>query len=406
MRCLRFTLKSIVRFFWGYGFLPIGFASHTVDSCDISIAKRLLNNPDSWFDQQNILDYEEAFAIWNGSKGCYSFMGGRVALSAAISALNLKFGDEVIIPNYTCVVVANAFLFEGVTVRYCDIELDTYGPSIDSIKKNFTGKTRAILVQHSYGIVCRDLMKILDFARSKNLLVIEDCCHATGASLDKVKVGNFGDVGIYSSEQSKIFSTFNGGLAVSNNEEILFNLSKFQTSAPYPSSDRIHKLIENFIYSYHINSNPLRFFFSELYRFKYESIFIQSTTNEEIAGFKPNVYGERMPSALATLGLKQLEKIDLYNDQRRKAGNYWMEVCGDMGFAVPSILKGSSAVYLRFPVRVPLGRKNDSKWIRKKFRVDHGVWFSGELHPKSNPLESCPNSRIAVETCINLPTLI
>jgi len=68
-------------------------------------------------------------------------------------------------------------------------------------------RTRAILLQHLYGLVCRDYDEILDLAKRHGLAVIEDCAHATGARHQGVRVGNRGDLAVYSSEQSKIFNT-------------------------------------------------------------------------------------------------------------------------------------------------------------------------------------------------------
>ena len=73
------------------------------------------------------LNMKVMFAKWNGSKYAFAFMGGRVALSSCIYALDLQPGDEVILPGYTCVVVPNAFQFADIKTKFCDIELDTYG---------------------------------------------------------------------------------------------------------------------------------------------------------------------------------------------------------------------------------------------------------------------------------------
>lgn len=399
-------LRTLAGILIGRRFSYPEFGSRTVDAKDIQLAEKLLANPDCWHDESSIRSYENHFALWNGSKGAYSFMGGRVALSAAIAALGLKPGNEVIVPNYTCIVVPNAFSFAGIKVRYCDIELETYGADIDSVRLNVSSKTRAILIQHLYGLVSRDFEKIIDLARAKNIYVIEDCSHATGAAFNAKKVGNFGDVAFYSSEQSKIFSTFNGGLATSNDEKILAKLAIYQASATYPSSVRIRALIQNFILAYRLQNDPWRSVLAEYYRFKYRDIVIQSTTNEEVSGLRPRLYGQRMPSPLATLGLEQLSKIDTYNTLRRKGAEHWKKLCAEKGFAAPLILKNSCPVFLRFPLRVPLGKKYDDRWIQREFGVRHGVWFTGEIHPRGNSMVECPNARIAVETCINLPTIL
>lgn len=101
---------------------PLG--SVTLDKDDVRLARQWLKDRSRWDDAEEVRQYEQDFAAWNGSKYAYAFMGGRVALSACIKALKLKPGDEVIIPGYnTCVVVPNSFAYAGVKVVYSDIEL-------------------------------------------------------------------------------------------------------------------------------------------------------------------------------------------------------------------------------------------------------------------------------------------
>lgn len=153
--------------------------------------------------------------------------GGRVALSACIYALDLQPDGEVILPGYTCVVVPNAFSYAGVKTVYSDIELDTYGLDVSQIENKITNKTKAILIQHLYGLVCRDYEAIIDLATHHGLKVIEDCAHCTGAEYKGKKVGNLGDVAFYSSEQSKVFNTIQGGVAVTNNDLLAQRLRVF-----------------------------------------------------------------------------------------------------------------------------------------------------------------------------------
>src|SRR6188474_2655566 len=188
------------------------FGSQTIEDDDIALVDTLLSQPKMSTDASIEESLQTEFSRWNGSSAAFAFMGGRVALSACIDALGLKKGDEVVVPGYTCIVVPNAFAHAGIDVRYCDIELDTFGPDFDSLRAAITPRTRAVLVQHLYGLVCRDFEKILDFATDRKLLLIEDCAHSLGASFRGRKVGNWGDAGFYSTEQSKVISTFNGGI--------------------------------------------------------------------------------------------------------------------------------------------------------------------------------------------------
>ena len=179
----------------------------TIDDDDLELAESLLRERSGWGDPSPIRELENTFAAWNGSRHALSFVSGRVALRAAIDALGLRPGDEVVVPGYTCVVVVNALTQAGVTPVYADIELQTFGLSNDALCAAITPKTRAVLVHHLYGArPASDLIATIELARAHGLAVIEDCAQASGAALANQKVGNFGDIGIFSADPSKPFT--------------------------------------------------------------------------------------------------------------------------------------------------------------------------------------------------------
>ena len=159
------------------------FVGATLDADDAERARSWLQRRERWYDTRIVEDFEARFAAWNESDDAVAFMGGRVALSAIIDALELRPGDEVIVPGYTCIVVPNAFHFAGVDVCYADIELDTYGLDVRACEERITSRTRAIVVHHLYGLVCRDYDALYELAARHKLCVIEDCTHAAGARI-------------------------------------------------------------------------------------------------------------------------------------------------------------------------------------------------------------------------------
>ena len=381
------------------------FGSQTIEDDDIALVDTLLSQPKMWTDASIEESLHTEFSSWNGSAAAFAFMGGRVALSACIDALGLKKGDEVVVPGYTCIVVPNAFAHAGIDVRYCDIELDTFGPDFDSLRAAITPRTRAVLVQHLYGLVCRDFENILDFARDRKLLVIEDCAHSLGATFRGRKVGNWGDAGFYSTEQSKVISTFNGGIAVANATDVVERLRLFHKRAPYPDGDRTRRLLRNVRYYSLVQKAPSRWFLRGLWAYSYRGDILVSTSEDELRGILPPHYGEKMPSPLARIALNQLSKVDRFNDARRKNAARWRQRCESLGLETPTVIEDSTPVFLRYPVIVPPGRKYDVAWCLKQFEVLPGHWFTGELHPLRKVMPECPNATIAVERCLNLPTL-
>jgi len=397
------NLKKIVA---GKPLTAPSLGSMTLDQDDVDLAKKLLKDRSMWCDNDVISKYETEFAYWNGSKYAFAFMGGRIALSACIYALNLQPEDEVILPGYTCVVVSNAFHFAGVKTVYSDIELDTYGLDSSLIEGKITPNTKAILLHHLYGLVCRDYDNIIMIARKHRLYVIEDCTQSTGAVYKNRKVGNFGDVAIYSSEQSKIFTTIQGGMAVTNDDLLAKRLKEYYDQASCPAAELIDKQLHSIVINYYSYKDPQRWWKADLIRLLYKDKIIISTTKEEEHGIKPVYYGCKMPSPIAAVGLNQLKKIDNYNKQRRETAIKWDKWCEKNGYKKPFIIKNSIPVYLRYPVMVEPEKKKDTSWAYKKMGVSLGIWFVSNIHPSKFPVDGCPSADKAVKQCINFPCII
>lgn len=380
--------------------------SMTLDEDDVRIARRWLKDRSAWTDPHETKEFAAEFARWNGSRHSYAFFGGRVALSACIDALGLLPGDEVILPGYTCVVVPNAFQFAGIRVVYADIELDTYGLDAARVEEKITDRTRAIMLHHLYGLVCRDYEAILDLARRRRLRVIEDCAHATGAEFKGRKVGNIGDVGFYSCEQSKVLNTVMGGIAVTNDDALGARLKSFFDAAPLPDQDSIDRHLHTLILDYYRFKHPRRWILGELAQRRYGDKEVISTTQEEERGIRPAHYGQKMPAPVAAIGRNQLRKIDSYNAMRREQARSWDLWCEGMGYRKPLVVSGSVPVFLRYPVMVAPEKKQDLRWAEGSLGVSPGVWFSSNIHPVAARLADCPNADAAVAGCINLPCLI
>ena len=385
---------------------PVPLVCGTLDYDDVRIAKWQLKHRSRWINETIEKKFTDKFAGWNGSKYAFSFLSGRVALSACIFSLELMPDDEVIVPGYTCIVVPNAFDFSGVKVVYSDIELETYGLDVSSIEKNITSKTKAIMLHHLFGLVCRDYEKIIALARKHNLYVIEDCAHSTGAVFKNSKIGNLGDIAFYSSEMSKIFNTNQGGMVVTNNDFLAKNLSRFYEHAPYPDAERIEKQLCNVIVNYYRFKHPLRHLLGVKYEQRYKDKIYDSTTEEEIQGIKPRDYGCKMPAAISLLGINQLRKIDNYNLKRRKNSKRWALWCEQNNYKKPLVLPGSVPVFLRYPVCVGPEKKKDVSWAYKETGITPGRWFLTNIHPSKKPIPGCPVADKAVEECINFPTLL
>ncbi len=166
-----------------------------------------------------IESFEKAFADYHGVKYAIATHNGTIALHLALAAAGIKNGDEVIVPDLTFIATSNS-------VRYCnaipvlvDVEQDDWNISPDEMIKNVTTKTRAVIPVHLYGNPVR-LKEITEIAHTRKLIVIEDCAEALGAKYSGMKTGTFGDIGCFSFFGNKIITTGEGGMCITNNDEL------------------------------------------------------------------------------------------------------------------------------------------------------------------------------------------
>ena len=115
---------------------------------DIKIAFKNILNFRNYYNEKNINVYNEKFRKLCGFDYSYSFSSGRMAFYSLLKSLNINKNDEVIIPAYTCVVVANAIKYVGAKPVYVDIDLNNFGIDIKKLQKQITSKTKIICVQH------------------------------------------------------------------------------------------------------------------------------------------------------------------------------------------------------------------------------------------------------------------
>jgi perosamine synthetase len=399
-------LRNLVKLTLGRPLVTPSYGSMTLDEDDIQLAKAWLKDRQVWYRNDKVEEYHAGFANWNGSAYAFSFMGGRVALSAIIHALGLQPEDEVILPGYTCVVVPNAFHYAGIKTVYSDIELDTYGLDASLIEAKITPRTKAVLLDHLYGLVCRDYEEIISIARRHNLYVIEDCAQSTGAEYKGKKIGNWGDAAFYSSEQSKVFNTIQGGVAVTNDDKIAAGIREYYEQAAYPDEEWIEKQLYNVILKYYRFKHPQRWWRGDLVAWQLRDKQLISTTKEEEQGIRPDYYGCKMPAPIVALGLNQMAKIDRYNAYRRETAKRWDKWCEANGYQKPLVVANSMPVYLRYPVLVKPEKKRNRTWGERELGVSPGVWFVSNIHPVQWVVEGCPNANEAVRRCINFPTLM
>ncbi|HSA03410.1 MAG TPA: aminotransferase class I/II-fold pyridoxal phosphate-dependent enzyme, partial [Candidatus Paceibacterota bacterium] len=164
--------------------------------------------------------FEEEFRRFTGARHAFALSNCTVALHLACAALEIGPEDEVIVPSLSFVATANAVLYTGAKVRFADI----IGPadltlSPQSVQSLINDRTKAIVVMHYGGYPCQ-MDEIMQIARAKGLRVIEDVAHAPGAWKNGKHLGTIGDVGCFSFFSNKNLSTGEGGMLITDQDDI------------------------------------------------------------------------------------------------------------------------------------------------------------------------------------------
>lgn len=163
---------------------------------------------------------EEKFAEMLGSKHAVAMANCTAALHLALLAVDAQENDEVLCPSLSFAATVNCIKYVGAIPVFCDVEsLKRPTISIDQIKKNYTDKTKAIIVMHYAGHSC-DMEAIMQFANEKNIPVIEDACHAPLSEWNGKKLGTIGAIGCYSFFSNKNISTGEGGMLITDDAQI------------------------------------------------------------------------------------------------------------------------------------------------------------------------------------------
>ncbi len=178
-----------------------------------------------------VQNFEAAVSSYLGLKGGVAVTSGTTALHLALLSLNVQAGDEIILPSYLCVAPLNAIYYTGATPVLADVDPETGNIDFHNTKALITPKTKAIIVPHMLGCPAP-----IDKFVALGVPVVEDLAQAIGARYKGKPVGSFGDVAICSFYATKVISAGEGGMVLSNNDEILAcakDMRDYDEKTPY-----------------------------------------------------------------------------------------------------------------------------------------------------------------------------
>lgn len=259
-----------------------------------SIGKEELENIKKVFDREwlglgpMVSEFEEAWSSYIGSKISIGVNSATAALHLAIQAFNFPEGKKVLVPAITFASTATAVLYNNLIPVFVDVEEETASMDLGDMKKKYDKDIVAVIPVHNGGYPV-PMDKLIEWAKDKNVRVIEDCAHCAGSDYKGKKLGTWGDIGCFSFEEKKLMTTGDGGMICSDNTELIEPLK----AARWVGIDKdTWRRAENF-------SKEEK---NDAMHWHYEI---------SVLGYKYN-----MNDIAAAIGLAQLKKLDTMNKKR------------------------------------------------------------------------------------------
>ena len=167
---------------------------------------------------KHVQAFEKTVASFVKSKYAVAVNSGTAALQAALYTLNIKQGDEVLVPSFTFVATANAIVSAGAKPVFVDISKKNYTIDPDDLQKKITKKTRAIIPVHLYGNIA-DVNSLSEISKKHNIPIIEDSAQSLGSTYKGKHAGTFFEMGCYSMYPAKVMTSGEGGFIVTDNKK-------------------------------------------------------------------------------------------------------------------------------------------------------------------------------------------
>jgi dTDP-4-amino-4,6-dideoxygalactose transaminase len=187
-----------------------------------AVARVLRTNRVNYWTGTECREFEQEFAAWTGVSHAIALNNGTMALEAALHALDIGPGDEVVVTPRSFMASASCVPFVGATPVFADVDRDSQNLTAETIARVLTRRTRAVIVVHLAGMPC-DMDPIMDLAEAHGLAIVEDCAQAHGAAYKGRNVGSIGTIGAWSFCQDKIMTTGGEGGMVTTRDADLWS---------------------------------------------------------------------------------------------------------------------------------------------------------------------------------------
>ena len=321
--------------------------------------------------------FEDAFAERHQVKYAVAVTSATTALHLALIALNIKAGDQVIVPAFTWVSTANVVLYQGAEVVFCDIDPNTFNLDPKKLKEKITPKTKAIMVVHLFGM-CAPMDEIKTIAG--DIPLIEDGACAAGSAYKGVPAGGLGLMGCFSFHPRKSITTGEGGMITTNDDVLGEKLQILRNHGASISEEQRHHGAKPYI----------------------------------LPDFNVLGYNYRMTDLQGAIGVVQLKKLDQFINERAQWADYYKrELASISWLSLPNFSDDykhgwQSFVLIIDEEKVPYSRNEIMERLQEKGISTrpgtHAVHMLGFYREKySIQPQDYPGAQIANDKSISIP---
>ena len=304
--------------------------------------------------------FEERIKELTGAEYAISVCNGTAGLYIALKALDIEVGDEVIVPDLTFIATANSVKMAAGEPVLCDVDAKTFNLNPTQVEKRITPKSKAIMPVHLYGQAA-DMDAIVKIARKNNLYVIEDAAQGIGVKFNGQHVGTFGDIGILSFYGNKTITTAEGGIILTNDEELAKRCWRLKNHGREVKGTFIHS---------HIGFN---FCFTDLQ---------------------------------AAIGLAQLKKLEIIIEKKRYIRELYMELLKDISqIEFPDIDPRCEPVFWFTNILIDAPQKL-ANHLKSKEIGTRRFFYPIHLQPCYNIEKEFPNTERAYNKGLSLPSSV
>jgi perosamine synthetase len=314
-------------------------------------------------------EFEDAFAKYVGAKHAVAVTNCTAALHLSQLGIGMETGDEVLVADFTHPATGHSVLYCGAKPVFIDVDPKTYNIDPSLLEEKITGKTKAIIPVHTFGQPA-DMDAVMEIASDYDLKVIEDAACAHSAKYKNRFVGTIGDIGCFSFHARKGMTTGEGGMVVTNNEELAEEIRSLSIYGTVSAWSR--EISDKFI----------------------------------LPEFVKLGYNYKMSDISAAVGIAQLKRLDKLIEKKRFLAKYWDEKLQKFEFIEPPYCSRDVKHVYQSYVTLVDKRINRNKLIEltrsRGIQTQIGT-YACHVQPVYNSTQNCPNSLDIFNRSLSLP---